>query len=120
MPGTDPARSRAPEPGPVERAILGDAPTLTGEQVAEVAGLTVEEGRRMWRALGFADPGDQVAFAEVDAQTLAAVAQAARDAGVSFETLLKLTRAVGQTTAGFGNRARERVKCRSGRKVRTP
>ena len=99
MPATEPARPRAPEPGPIERAILGDAPTLTGEQVASAAGLTVEDARRMWRALGFADPGDQVAFAQKDADTLAAVARTASEAGVGFETLLKLTRAVGQTTA---------------------
>src|SRR4051794_41901173 len=45
-----------PEPGPdrqeLERAILGESPTLTRDAVADAGGVGVEQARRLWRSGG--------------------------------------------------------------------
>lgn len=84
-------------PEELERAILGGSPDLTGEQISDLAGLSIEQAQRLWRALGFPEaPGGPV-FVEADAEALERVARL-RDAGeIDFETLLRMTRAVGQT-----------------------
>ena len=48
----------------LEGAILGENPSLTSEEVAEAAGVTLEEARRLWRALGFPNAGDEAAFTD--------------------------------------------------------
>jgi hypothetical protein len=53
---------------------VGAVPELTGEQVADTAGLSVDESRRLWRALGFPEVGEAAAFTTVDAEALVKVA----------------------------------------------
>jgi len=84
-------------PEDLQRAIVGAVPELTGEQVADIAGLTVEEARRLWRALGFPEVGDAAAFTTVDADALGKVAAIVEDADLDFDTIVRMTRAVGQT-----------------------
>ncbi len=85
------------EPDDLEQAILGAVPELTGEQVAEAAGLTVAQSRRLWRALGFPQADGATAFSSIDADALARVASIERTAGLDFDTIVRMTRAVGQT-----------------------
>jgi len=106
MTGPEPEAEPAVEPSAVEpsaadleRAILGETPVLTGTEVAASAGVSLDDARRLWRALGFPDAANQNAFTHGDAEALALVAQAVRETGVDFETMLRLTRAVGQTVA---------------------
>jgi adenylate cyclase len=84
-------------PEELERAIIGAVPELTGEQVADAAGLTVTEARRLWRALGFPEAGDAAAFTAADADALVKVAAIGRDGELDFDTIVRMTRAVGQT-----------------------
>jgi adenylate cyclase len=83
----------------LESALLGDAPQLTSTDVAEAAGVPVEDARRLWRALGFPDQGDVVAFTESDKSALAAVTGSVTSGAIDFDTAVRLTRAVGQTMA---------------------
>jgi adenylate cyclase len=96
MTGPDPAEPSAAD---LERAILGESPTLTGAEVAESAGVTIEQARRLWRALGFPDAANQNAFTAADRDALALVVESVKETGVDFETMLRLTRAVGHTVA---------------------
>jgi adenylate cyclase len=96
MTGPDPAEPSAAD---LERAILGESPTLSGAEVAESAGVTIEQARRLWRALGFPDAANQNAFTEADRDALALVVESVNETGVDFETMLRLTRAVGHTVA---------------------
>jgi adenylate cyclase len=84
-------------PEDLERAILGDPPHLTGDDVSAATDLSTEEAQRLWRALGFAESGDAAMFSELDAEALAKVAAIARDGGLDFDTIVRMTRAVGQT-----------------------
>jgi adenylate cyclase len=91
-----------PEPptgADLERAILGEQPGLSGSDIAAAAGVSLGDARRLWRALGFPDAANQNAFTTADRDALALVADAVVETGIDFETMLRLTRAVGQTVA---------------------
>jgi adenylate cyclase len=98
-PATDPAAADAPSAADLERAILGEAPSLSGTEVASAAAVSLEDARRLWRALGFPDAANQNAFTTADREALTLVAESVRETGVDFETMLRLTRAVGLTVA---------------------
>ena len=54
--------------------------------MAEAAGVSVEEARRLWRALGFPDAGEQRAFTEADLDALAPWSRTVEDGAIDFET----------------------------------
>ena len=83
----------------LERAILGDIPRHTSVEVAEAAGVSLGTARRLWRALGFPDAGDDPAFTDADLDALTLVAKLTSGDVVDFETAIRLTRALGQTVA---------------------
>lgn len=83
----------------LEEAILGEVPELTSEDVASGAGVTLEEARRLWRALGFPDARDEVAFTDGDLRALSLLMSAVDSGAVDFDVAVQLTRAVGQTMA---------------------
>ena len=79
------------------RLILGSDTSLTREEAADQGGVSVESGERLWRALGFPDPGDDPNYGSSDVEALSIVA-AALDRGLLDEaTILRMTRALGQT-----------------------
>ncbi len=84
-------------PEDLERAIIGAVPELTGEQVADAAGLTVKQAQRLWRALGFPEADGASAFTSKDADALTRVASIVEDSHLDFDTIVRMTRAVGQT-----------------------
>ena len=83
----------------LESRLLGDAPELTSDAVAEAAGVSLEDARRLWRALGFPDVGEQAAFTDADLSALTLLAGTVGDGTIDFDTAVRLTRAVGQTMA---------------------
>jgi len=83
----------------LERLLLGDMPTLRSGDVAQRAGMPLEEARRLWRALGFPDTGDSVAFTETDLRALTLVTKAVEHGSLDIETAIRLTRALGHTMA---------------------
>lgn len=101
------ASERGPsEPDPPEadsesvaRAILGEDPTLSAADVAEQTGLSVEEARRLWRALGFPERGDELAFNTSDVTALSTIMSGVETGLIDFDLAITLTRAVGQTIA---------------------
>jgi adenylate cyclase len=83
----------------LEQAILGDIPRHTSQEVAEAAGVSIGTARRLWRALGFPDAGDDPAFTDADLDALTLVARLTSGEVLDFDTALRLTRALGQTVA---------------------
>jgi adenylate cyclase len=83
----------------LERAILGDLPGLTSSDVATGAGVTLDEARRLWRALGFPDAGEQPAFTDADLAALSTLVGTVDSGAIDFDTAVRMTRAVGQTMA---------------------
>lgn len=83
----------------LEREILGEGPSLTVDEVVDRFGSSRELTSRLWRALGFPDPGDSPAFSEADLVALTNVSKLVESGALDFETTIKLTRAVGSTMA---------------------
>ena len=83
----------------LEKVILGEVPGLTSSDVATAAGVTTEEARRLWRALGFPDAGEHAAFTAADLDALTTLVGAVEAGAIDFDTAVRLTRAVGQTMA---------------------
>ncbi|NUR08707.1 MAG: adenylate/guanylate cyclase domain-containing protein [Nocardioidaceae bacterium] len=83
----------------LESAILGGSPGLTSEDVAAEVGVSPQEARRLWRALGFPDAGEEAAFTEADRAALGTLVGAVHKGAIDFDTAVQLTRAVGQTMA---------------------
>lgn len=85
------------EPEGLERAIIGAVPHLTGEQVAASASVSSEQAQRLWRALGFPEADGASAFTDFDADALLRVTRMAENGKIDFDTIVRMTRAVGQT-----------------------
>ncbi len=95
-PVPDPDRPTAED---LELAILGEDPVFNASDVAAQTGVTIDQARRLWRALGFPDRGAEVAFTASDAEAVSTLVQQV-DAGlIDFDMAVTLTRAVGQTMA---------------------
>ncbi len=83
----------------LESALLGDSPQLTSHEVAAGAGVSMDDARRLWRALGFPDAGDHPAFTDADLRALATITGTVDSGVIDLDTAVRLTRAVGQTMA---------------------
>ena len=89
----------APASGVLERAILGEPPSFNAPQVAEQTGVTMDEARRLWRALGFPEHGLEAAYTDADTEALSTLIRVVRTGLIDFDMAVNLTRAVGQTMA---------------------
>jgi adenylate cyclase len=98
-PTAEPTDLTAPTISDLENAILGEAPTFLGSEVAAAAGVSGDDARRLWRALGFPDAADQSAFNTADREALELVTRTVSESGIDFETMLRLTRAIGHTVS---------------------
>lgn len=91
---------REPDGQPdLERAILGQAPVFNAPEVAQATGVTIDEARRLWRALGFPEHGLETAFTDADTEALETLLRLVRSGLIDFDMAVNLTRAVGQTMA---------------------
>ncbi|MGH3445060.1 MAG: adenylate/guanylate cyclase domain-containing protein, partial [Nocardioidaceae bacterium] len=63
------------------------------------AGVSLEQARRLWRALGFPDAGEHAAFTQADLAALSLLIKSVDQGVIDFDTAVRLTRAVGQTMA---------------------
>jgi adenylate cyclase len=79
------------------RLILGGELTLTSAEVADKGGLSLEDGQRLWRALGFPDTGEAIAYGDPDVAAVANVASALHSGVLDVETVFRMTRALGTT-----------------------
>lgn len=91
--------SSRPGPEELELAILGEDPTYTAADVAAETGVTIDQARRLWRALGFPDRGVEVAFTRADAEAVSTLVRQVEAGQIDFDMAVTLTRAVGQTMA---------------------
>jgi adenylate cyclase len=83
----------------LESAILGEEPVYNALEVADENGATIDQARRLWRALGFPDRGVERAFTQADADAVSTLLRLVDGGVVDFDMAVNLTRAVGQTMA---------------------
>lgn len=83
----------------LENALLGGPRTLKRREVAAKAGVSLLSARKIWRALGFANVGEEeVAFTEADRDGIETMTRLVRDGIFDEQTATSLTRSIGQTT----------------------
>ena len=83
----------------LEARLLGGERKLRRREVAAGAGLSLLSARKLWRALGFPNLGDEdVAFTERDQAALSTVVDLVRTGKLTEEAAISVTRAVGQMT----------------------
>lgn len=83
----------------LDRAILGEEPIYTALEVAAETGVTLDQARRLWRALGFPEFVGEVVFNQSDADAVSTLMSFVDSGAVEFDMALNLTRGVGQTMA---------------------
>ncbi len=83
----------------LELEILGEQPSLTVDQIAGSDVMALESARRLWRALGFPDPGDAAAFTKADRDAMGLLNSLVESGALDLDTAIKVTRAVGHTMA---------------------
>jgi adenylate cyclase len=84
----------------LERELLGGERRWTRQQVAERAGVPYEHANALWRALGFADVGeDVVAFTDRDVWALQTVDRLGAEGWLDEAAQIAMTRALGQSLA---------------------
>ena len=79
--------------------ILGAPRTLRRADVAAGAGVPLDEARRLWRAMGFADVGDAVSFTDGDLDALRRLEGLVQRGPLDRDAAVEVTRALGQTTS---------------------
>ena len=95
-PGPDP-RSTSQVVDDLVEVVLGSPRRLRRDEVAHRAGVPLDDARRLWRAMGFADVGDAVAFTDEDVDALRLMG-ALLDRGVlDASTAVDVARSLGQT-----------------------
>ena len=96
--------AKAPELPPatsehlIER-VLGAPREFTSADVAAAAGLSIDDARQYWRAMGFADVGDAKAFTKKDIKALRTVAQLVASGVVSQPEAVEIIRSLGENTS---------------------
>jgi adenylate cyclase len=83
----------------LERKILGEGPVFNAADVAAETGITVDQARRLWRALGFPEHGAATAFNTADTEAVRIVSGLVETGLIDFDLAVNMTRAVGQTMA---------------------
>ncbi len=83
----------------LSRSLLG-APEFTALEVAQQAGVDLEQARRLWTALGFSPiPDDERVFTRSDVAMLTGACRLLTELGGASDVLMQLTRVTGQALA---------------------
>jgi len=87
-------------PEAVEERLLGGPRRYRRDEAAAAAGVPVEHARRLWRAVGFADVGDEaIAFTDRDLAALARVTGLVSSGVLDDELAVSVTRALGHNSS---------------------
>ncbi|WP_438502334.1 adenylate/guanylate cyclase domain-containing protein [Arthrobacter pityocampae] len=83
----------------LERELLGAERTLKRRDIAAGAGVSLLSARKLWRAMGFPNIGDDdIAFTQKDLGALTTIIDLVRQEQLTEDAAISITRAVGQMT----------------------
>lgn len=83
---------------PLDPAADPTAGSYTAAEVAERAGVPFDHAKRLWRALGFPEVGDEAIFGENDVAALRRLSESLGSV-LDLDLVVNLTRGLGQTMA---------------------
>lgn len=78
--------------------VLGGPERYTREEIATASRLTLQEVRRLWRAMGFPDVGEARAFTDADLTALLRVVALVERGVINMDGVVELARSLGRTT----------------------
>ncbi|MFT4265208.1 MAG: adenylate/guanylate cyclase domain-containing protein [Nocardioides sp.] len=80
---------------------MPDAPLAryTSDEVAQRTGVPPEQAKRLWRALGFADAGDEAVYTDEDVEAVRTVADVLGSGLLDLDMAVNLTRGLGLSMA---------------------
>ncbi len=81
------------------RAILREDPVYSAAEVAAETGISLEQARRLWRALGFPEADGDAVYTMADAGAVTTLVSAVDSGLLDFDLAVTITRALGQTMA---------------------
>ncbi len=70
---------------------------MSAADVAAKSGVTFDQARRLWRALGFPEMGPEQAFSSADSDAVSTLMSFVDSGAVEFDMAVNMTRGVGQT-----------------------
>jgi adenylate cyclase len=83
----------------LQKILLGSERTLRRREIAAGAGVSLLSARKLWRALGFPDVGDNdQAYTEQDQKALDSLVSLVRDRNLTEDAAISITRSIGQMT----------------------
>lgn len=88
--------TKASEPVPESAP---DGVRYTASEVAERTGVTLEQAKKLWRALGFPEAGEEAFFTDADLAALTTLTDILATGIIDFDLAVNLTRGVGLTMA---------------------
>jgi adenylate cyclase len=83
--------------------VLGSPRRFTRAEVAQRSGVPLEDARPLWRAMGFADVGEAVAFTDEDVEALTILDSLVRRGVLEPASAVDVVRALGRTTGRLAN-----------------
>jgi adenylate cyclase len=84
----------------LDELLLGGPRRYTRDEAAASSGVSVEYARRLWRAMGFANVGDEAtAFTDGDLAALSRLMELVRDDVLDEELAVSVTRAMGHNAS---------------------
>lgn len=83
--------------------VLGGPRRFDSYEVSAAAGMTLDEARQYWRAMGFADVGESQAFTDEDLAALGMVRSLVTTGVLDQSEALEIVRSLGQNTARMAN-----------------
>lgn len=91
--------SMAEEVTPADVLGLG-SPRYSAVELSEKTGISVDDAKRIWRALGFVErPVDEVFFTDPDLEVLQTIADFVRSGIASLDVIVTMTRTLSQSVA---------------------
>jgi adenylate cyclase len=90
---------RGSQIGRISELVLGDPAVFTREEAAAAAGLSVDQARPYWRAMGFADVGSAPAFTSTDVESLCLLTGWVSSGMLDEPTTIEVVRSLGQTAS---------------------
>jgi len=95
------AKAQRPPPTPDQfiEQILGAPLEYTSADIAQMAGVEADVSRGLWRALGFADVGDERAFTKKDLEALQGLLRLIDKGILTRDHATEIVRSIGQSTA---------------------
>jgi adenylate cyclase len=83
----------------LQATVLGGSERYTREEMASASRMSLEEVRRLWRAMGFPDVGEARAFTDADLSALLRVSSLLERGLIDMDGIVDVARSMGQTTS---------------------